>query len=285
MSEHSQPVTDFDGLLRIATELRDGWEEFTSASTEFAFGQRNRRPDEGRFISVYGLAAHVHNLARPAFQLLADDLTLEAIPIVRLMYESALTSVWLAQNEEGARAFVNKEIASRKTLAKTLAKAQAPWLRKGADHFPGLEDPKFESGSDAQSKNFEQLCSDLTPGGADAYTMYRLLSRLSHASPQIVDRYTFAGPNGNFKGLRADADKTRESRELITYFAVASLVWAGTAVDYIDPARVRRSETREAARKIGTPRDLHLTPEARQRIASATGQWKKKGRVHKRPAP
>jgi hypothetical protein len=211
--------------------------------------------------------------------LLADDLTLESIPLVRLMYESALTSVWLAQNEEGARAFMNKEIASRKALARTLSKAQTPWLRRGADQFPGIQDPRFDSGSDAQAKNFEQLCGDLTPGGHDAYTIYRLLSRLSHASPQVLDRYTFVGSDGEFKGLRTDADRTRESRELITYFAVTSLVWAGTAVDYIDSTRARRSETREAARKLGTPRDLHLTHEARQRIATAIGDRKQRGKV------
>lgn len=247
--------------------LLKGWQRFITASDDFTFGQRNRRPDESRFISVYGLAAHAHQIGEPAFELLARGSALEATPLVRLMYESALSSVWLAQNTEGARAFMNREIDSRKALAGTLAKGQAAWMQKSAESFPSIEDPKFDTGSDAQAKNFEQLCNDLTPGGADAYINYRFLSRLSHASPQVLDRYSFAGPDGEFRGLRTEPDRARDSRELITFLAVASLVWAGTAVDYIDPARSRRSETREAARTLGVSRDLHLTPKAQQRIA------------------
>ena len=271
-------VTDVEGLIDIAGDLIDSWERFVTASDEFTFGQREKRPDEGRFISVYGLAAHVHSIAQPAFQLLTDGLVLEACPLVRLMYESALSSVWLAQNEDGARAFMNKEIRARKAIADTLAKASAPWLRERADQFPGISDPAFDSGSDAQAKNFEALCDDLTPGGADAYINYRLLSRLSHASPQVLDRYTYAGPDGDFAGLRRDADRERESPGLITFLACASLVWAGAAVDYIDPSRTRRSDTRRAAQALGIPRDLHLTYAAQQRINAAMAERKRRSR-------
>lgn len=183
MNEPETPTTDLDGLFSIASDLMGSWESFVTADDEFNFGQRDKRPDGGRFISVYGLAAHVHAVAGPAFQLLKNGLVLEACPLVRLMYESALYSIWLAQNEDGARAFMNKELSARKAIAGTLAKASAPWLRARADEFPGIDDPAFETGSDAQAKNFEALCNDLTPGGADAYINYRLLSRLSHASP------------------------------------------------------------------------------------------------------
>jgi hypothetical protein len=282
MNDSDAHVSHFDVLVEVARGLMDGWERFATASPEFTFGQRDRRPDEGRFISVYGLAAHVHRIGEPALRMLADDLTLEAIPLVRLMYESALTSVWLAQNEEGARAFMNKEMASRKAIAETLGKAEAAWMRRSASSIPGIDDPKFDSGSDAQARYFERLCDDLTPGGADAYVNYRLLSRLSHASPQLLDRYTYGGPDGDFEGLRVEPDRSRDSRELITFYAVASLIWAGTAVDYIDPARTRRSETRAAARRIGVPRDLHLTPEARRRVDASVAEWKREGSTKQR---
>lgn len=278
MTSTPPPVTDLEGLFDIARDLMDSWEAFVTASDEFTFGQRDKRPDEGRFITVYGLAAHVHSIAQPTFQMLKDGLVLEACPLVRLMYESALYSVWLAQNEDGARAFMNKEIRARKAIAETLGKASAPWLRDRADQFPGIDDPAFESGSDAQAKNFEALCDDLTPGGADAYINYRLLSRLAHASPQVLDRYTYAGPDGDFAGLRRDADRDRESPQLITFYACASLVWAGAAVDYIDPSRTRRSDTRRAARSLGIPRDLHLTYAAQRRINAALAEWKRNSR-------
>lgn len=93
----------------------------------------------------------------------------------------------------------------------------------------------------------------------------------------MIDRYTYAGPDGDFAGLRRGPDRDREASELIVFYACASLVWAGAAVDYIDPARTRRSDTRRAARRLGIPRDLHLTHDAQKRVDSALAEWRKKG--------
>lgn len=261
-----QFTTDFATVHAIGRDLVDGWRAFVeSPDDHFTFGSRDRRPSEGRFASVFALVAHTHQVARPALGLLADGSTIEAAPLVRLMYESSLKSVWLSQHEHAWVSFLREEERARASVRKTLARGRAEWMKRGAAGFPALDMPGWDPGCDAQARNFEALCNDLTPGGADAYIIYRLLSRLSHASVHVADRYMWVDQEREWQGLRADPDRGRDNRDLITYFAVCSLVWAGAAVDYIDPARARRQETREAARKLGIPRDLHLTFQARQR--------------------
>lgn len=55
----AQP-TDPAEVAAIITGLVDNWRP--RQDTESVFGQRDRPPDEGRFVAVYGLAAHVHRL-------------------------------------------------------------------------------------------------------------------------------------------------------------------------------------------------------------------------------
>jgi len=257
-------VTDFEGFKALALELLDGWDAYANTGDEVKLGQRGKKVDLARFISVWGLSNHVHRLGPPAMRMMEDGLAIESFPLIRAMYEGALTAVWLAQNTDAAAAFVNRETDSRAALADTLAKAQEPWFRDRADDFRG-DLTKMDSASNAQAKHFEQLCNDLNPGGADAYVHYRLLSRYSHAAPEIVDRYVMLGDGESPPTLRTVPNDVAEIRGLGGFYLTSSLVWAGAATDYIDPNRQRRSETRRAAKAIGIPRDLHLTAAAIRR--------------------
>lgn len=262
-------ATDFSATSALGRDLIAGWQRYVDSHDDhFTFGQRQHRPSEGRFGVVFALAAHLHQLAPIALDLLERDAVLEATPLVRLMYESALKAVWMQQHEHAWVSFIREEARTREAIQKTLARGKPAWMKNGADGFPGIDLPDWDPGSDAQARNFERLCDDLAPGGAEAYVIYRLLSRLSHPSAHLADRYSWANDNGEWQGVRPTPDRARDDRDLITYFAVASLIWAGTAVDYMDPPRTRRSETREAAKRLGIPRDLHLTPQALARAAS-----------------
>jgi hypothetical protein len=64
----------------------------------------------------------------------------------------------------------------------------------GVAESVGLEVPEptdeaHESRSDAQARQFKQLCDDLTPGGAAIYSYYRVLGWFSHATNYVIDLY------------------------------------------------------------------------------------------------
>lgn len=266
MLNEPEYLTEVEPLRALVESLIVSWDGRSSGSWEF--GQRDKPALASRFLSVFGMSAHVHRLAEAFLTLHDRNMTVEALPILRLMYESALTSMWLAQNDEGAAAFANAELGQRRNIAETLGKTNNRTFQQSALNFPGLDRERILTDSDQQAKKFYLLCNDLTPGGADAYVLYRLLCGYSHATLNIIDQYMIPNEqNDDVEGISYRSAKPDTG--LWLYIAASSLVWAGTAVDYIDPRRERRSELRDAARSIGVPRDLHLTFEANQRIAAS----------------
>lgn len=95
------------------------------------------------------------------------------------------------------------------------------------------------------------------------------------------------GPRGTVENVRYRPDPT--GHQVLPRALALSLLWAGTAVDYIDVEKHhRRSETREAAKRLGIKRDLHLTKEAELRIAKwqlESREVAKSARTGKPPAP
>lgn len=256
----NESATEMQRLLRISRGLIAGWMQ--GAGDDAEFGQPGRIPDVARFVSVFGLSAHTHRLAEQVVPMIDKGLALEAMPLIRLMYECALNAMWLAQNEDGSSAFMNKETKSRKAIARTLA--QSSWRRRG---FPEIDDSLLESDSDLQAQNFEALCNDLKPGGPDAYALYRLLCRFGHPTGFIVDKYARFDDNLELTALSHHPDD--HSDPMWVFFTAISLRWAGSAVDLIDPSRKRRSELQEAERSIGSTRILKLSPAAQSRLTRA----------------
>jgi hypothetical protein len=248
----------------LSETLINSWK--TRANHETEFGQRNKRPHLAKFVAVHGLAAHTYRVGQQVLSMLKSGLVLEAMPLLRLCYESALTAHWLAQTADGAEALMNRDNASRRAAAKTLREARSGVLRSGADQFPGAEADLLATTSNAQARNFEQLCKDLAPGGADAYAYYRLMSWYSHPGAHLVDRYVVEEPSGvGIQALRLEPAAGNDTTW--RFFLAASLVWAARAVDFVDVSRAQRSELRAAARVLGIPEVLQLTHEAQLRIA------------------
>ena len=265
MTEEDFAIPSDERFAALARELIDTFDAWGDGEAEF--GQRERRPAEGRFLGVWGLVAHTHRLGDAVLKMRDDGLSLETLPLIRLMYESALTAVWMAQNEEAAAAFVNKEKAALRATVTTMSRSANPTIRNAAAQggFPILDSPPIETDSDRQAKVFEALCNDLTPGGADAYLYYRMLCRYSHASVFVAEQYLVPSESGD--EVTAVLAQPRDGAEPNwSFFLVASIIWAGRALDYIDPARQRRSQLRRAAREVGIAADLHLTDAARRRV-------------------
>ena len=261
MSEESG--IDEEQLKLSGDSLLKSWNAQGGAT--FMAGRRGRRAwTQHQFIAVHSLAAHVHRLYVPATRLLDEGWVIEALPLIRAAYEMALTAHWIAQVDDGANAFMNEDVRQRRGLEQTAQLGlSAEVLAGGSVH--GIDLDPLETSAAGSARNFEQLCRDLTPGGANAYFHYRALSMYSHPSVALVDEYLQPDASGNFVGLRISA-KERDAapwRGLL----VAALLWAGRAVDYFDMSHVRRSELRAVARELGIAGELHPTPGARLRLA------------------
>ncbi|MFG1643613.1 DUF5677 domain-containing protein [Amycolatopsis sp. NPDC049252] len=221
-----------------------------------------------KFVSVHGLVAHSYRVGEQALSMCVDGFAMEALPLVRLSYELALTAHWIAQNIDGAEAVLNRDVQNRQAAIRTLANAQSATLRSGSQDFPGADRELLQTSSQVQARNFEQLCRDLEPGGADAYAYYRLMSWYSHPSARIIDSYVQPTPdNQGIAALRLDPETL--DANIWVHFLAYSFVWAGRALDFVDADRTHRSELRDAARSLDIPDVLKLSSEAIRRTARA----------------
>lgn len=253
----------------IARGLIAGWDARTHAPL---VGTRRRRFDQQQLLLAHGLCAHVHYLAPAALDLLDDGRVLASLPLVRACFESAITAQWVTQTTDGSPAFVNEEVRQRLAQVGTMEKAVSEVFREAAPGIAANLPPILDA--TATARGFHSICDDLAPGGADAYTIYRVLSQYSHASIRVVDGYLKVARTGPGVGLRTTP--AEPSAATWTNVLASCLVWAGRSNDYLDGDRTRRSELRAAANALGINSELHLSPAAVLREAGAKKRTRKK---------
>jgi hypothetical protein len=173
----------------------------------------------------------------------------------------------MALNGESAFAVYNAEIRRHRAVKLTVGKSKQ--FRDRLEDLPETDDELENVSSLPQAKNFEALCSDLDPDGATFYLLYRILSKTCHAGPYVIDQYMTSSIDEELDALHRMPLRPGMDPLLMTFVVAASLILAGRAVDYIDPARTRRSELRAAARDLGIPPELKLSAAAFQRIRQA----------------
>ena len=196
--------------------------------------------------------------------LMHAGLVLEVVPTIRCMNECALTAQWVAQVDGASQAFANKQQFERRNVlegipALGLATATAADAAQAIAELTKLE--LLETDVEA---TFRQICLALEPGGEHAYTHYQLQCQLSHASDFLMDHYLSPIDTEPFIALRT----TPEQPSLNGWcaFVLASMVWAGTAVDYNDPMHSRSAELERAQTFLGIERNLRpASPPLRRR--------------------
>ncbi len=239
----------------VARGLLAGWD---SRADVPLVGTRKRRFNQQQLALAHGLCAHAHYLADPALDLLDSGRVLAALPLVRACFESAITAQWVTQTTDGAPAFVNEDVRQRRAQVQTLEKAVSEVFREAAPEIAAnLIDPLH---TNATARGFHNLCNDLVPGGADAYSIYRVLSQYSHASVLVIDDYLQATDTG--PGLALHTHPVEPNAATWTNVLASALVWAGRAIDYLDKDHVRRSELRAAAAALGITSELQLSQAA-----------------------
>jgi len=257
---------DIDALTACAESLIDSWR--STHDDSFRMRRRNRSATEGQFAVIFGLSSHVHNVAAELLPACRRGLTVVELPLIRVAYESAISAQWVAQVDDGVNALYNEEIRQRRNLQRTLLKSVSTVFREGAESLTHTQNAPLESESSARA--FEQRCLDLSPGGSDAYSLYRILSMASHATLDLCDEYLQEDAQGVLH-LVPEGQRRRDAAAW-TSILCSSLVWAGRAVDYFDDHHRRRSELRRVARDLGISSELQLSDHYRTRIAQLRQQ-------------
>lgn len=263
-------MAEASGHRAHVQELLDDWFARQERSGGFRMGRLNHRTNEGQFALVYSYCAHVHATARAYLAAAEVGPVLVATPLARMCFETALTAQWIAQTPDGYRAVNNEEIRQRMGLVRAMRATPVEVFQQGAEQVTHADPAqRLENDSDASARVFQQLCKDLTPGGAEAYAIYRAMSMESHPSVLIADQW-IDGPEGLDSGTRLRT-RPRESRteDGWMYLTAASLIWAGRALDYFDRDHHRRSLLRRAAREIGCAETLQLSDYYHRRAAKA----------------
>lgn len=268
----AEPLT-VDELRQIIDGLRDAWLQHGDAELIRQPAARRGRKfsnlDVARATVVHGLACHVYETARAVLVLMDSGLTNAAVPLVRQMYECALTSVWIVQSSDqhGVTAVLHEHARNRAAVAVDVRDAQSEAFREAVEKIRDA-DPSPFVGSFDSVRQFRDICLDLVPGGIDAYLTYRVLSTYSHASVGIADLYYAPAPPGavGVPHRRTHAD-TAFAADTLLYFAASTLVWSGRAYSYVSRDQVHRSLLRSAARSLGTPAEIHLSDHYRRRHA------------------
>jgi len=265
---------DTVGLRDLMIELLDVWDSDgrpTQMSQPRArSGRAITATDLARMECVVGLARHVHETARAVSLLLDHKHYNAAAPLVRLMYECALTAIWLVQseNDDGVNAFMHEYARQQVNLASTLKRSITRTFRDGGATIPNTDVETF-LGSTDNARRFDLICEDLAPGGTDAYIYYKALSRLSHAGVPVVDIYFAPPPRGSNVPPQRPKPAVRLDENLLAFLANASMVWSGRSVSYISKNTSYRSALRRAAKQLAITSEIQLSDTYRLRHADA----------------
>ena len=244
---------------RIGDGLLGSWHELDD--NPFNVGRMGRPWTQAQFCAVHGLTAHVHRLYVAAGRLLDEGWVIEALPMIRTAYECALTAQWLAQADDASTP-LNEGVAPRR---RTEQAAQRTVLDSVRGHgFTGVDVHDVERSPADPDRDFAQLCRDLIPGGSSAYVGHQIMSMYAEPSVALVDEYLATDESGELTGLMlAPGERSSGAWRGVL---VATLVWAGRALDYFDLSHRRRSQLRAAARDLGIESALQLTPDALRRL-------------------
>lgn len=273
-------TTDAESLRALLDELIEAWEEHGDPRDLTQPKARRGQPitsiDIARMECVLGLSRHTYETAHAIRLLIDNGHVLSAIPLIRLAYECALTSVWLVQSEgtEAVKAFMHEYARSNRSMRVSLRKAMSATFRENADSIADADVEPYRNSLD-NAQRFDLICEDLEPGGADAYVYYRALSSFSHAGVRLLEQYFEPDPAGGpMPAIRPEPREPFGDNYLL-FLTCASLVWAGRPITYLADNKEYRNLLRRSGNHIGVTSELKLSPKYYQRHAAAKARARK----------
>lgn len=255
---------NYDDLVEILERLDDAWSD--AVETDEMHQLRARRgksftgTDVARLGTVLALTKYAYENARAVRLLLDNGMVTQAIPLTRFVFECTYTAALLvhSKGDHGIRSILQKYTRGRKVLKDEAENSESPAFRRGAADIADTDGTGFE-GSWDDLKRFDSICADLTPGGADAYILFRGLSSFSHASIDVTNLYFEEnGDAHSFPFLRS-SPRSPYPKDLLLSIVARMLVWNGRTLNYYIRDNRYRNLLRHFARELGCPEELKLS--------------------------
>jgi hypothetical protein len=258
MRNQEQP--DTREIRRQIGDLLDSWDAYRKS------GVRARRgANVGNFYVAYVFAAHTHRLGRATELLMESGFGSECLPLVRAMYEFALTSQWVMQVDLATASFLTQSLYEKRKTIAGFPELKMPHLTPESVQA-ALDEIDDEELKPPIAAHFKAICLDLEPEGVAANVNYRLMSAYCHTSEFLIGRYLDFSDESQYPDLTDEPDIPNLSAW--ANLALTSLMWAGQAVEYVDNTHRRRSQLQAAERLLGTRRILRPSVAARSRGTS-----------------
>lgn len=267
--------------LEAIDDLTAHWDDVTRKNAPLSqpSARKNARfntKDLGRIAIVKGMACYVFDTARAIMALHNTEHINAMVPLVRLSYESAMSLSLLVQslNQHGVDAFLQEYSRQRAALQSTAMRSPSEIFRDDAPNITGVDGTAFLNTNDNFGR-FERVCTDLAPGGVDAYLWYRLMSAYSHPGLGVTDLYFEQSDSPGLPPFHAKANEALP-RGVLLFFTSASMLWSARAYSYLTHDRRDRDLLRLIGRRIQVADSLDLSPEYHQRHALNARQTREK---------
>ncbi|BAS11754.1 hypothetical protein AHiyo8_00570 [Arthrobacter sp. Hiyo8] len=203
---------------------------------------------EGGGPMIWSYTNHVVELMRTVLDLSAQNRMIIAVPLIRLVVENAMTSIWLYLEPSNARAVIHEGFRLRKAAVENIIetgsdsvdKSQVDEIKQVLDEFADSDLPG--------GRHFEQRCRQIFDG-LPVYCSWRVMSSFSHAGMAMGDFYLAETETAPGLAFRPDAEL--ESHEAWLGTAVCMLLASLKACNEIDGKGSLRAQVERAAKKMG----------------------------------
>lgn len=230
--------------------------------------RKARRIQPARTALLFGYAAHVLGLTGTVIELLDKNRVLEATPIVRSGYETALQSQWLYLVEnDAACALANEHGRLRRAMKNDASESGSAYLMTMADEIADADWQDLPTDSREQAKSMSAMLKDLEAGN-ELYVYYRLMSEYCHPSMTIVDQYIHSH-NEDEPYPRFQYEPKQPSRSTWMFFMLLSACLAAYPVSTLMRDKNLRNTIRRIGRECSVNFETKLSAKYAERMRKA----------------
>lgn len=205
---------------------------------------------------IWSYTNHAVELMRTVLDLSGQDRMIIAIPLIRLMTECAMTSIWLYLEPDNARALLHEGFRQRRAAIQDILRAgftgfDASDVAEAKQTLDDFADADLPAG-----RHFDQRCNEIV-GGFDVYCSWRVMSSYSHAGMAMGDFYL--REIEGFPGIALNGHAAMDEREAWLGTAICMMIASLKACNEIDGKGRLRTQLDRATSKIGIGVELRST--------------------------
>lgn len=228
-------------------------------------GRRVESDSMERFLLVAGFAAHGYEQAH-VFSAAMDNVPeIVLMPLVRAVYEGAITAQWLVLVPDGWKAIAKEHVRQRNALADEYVAMRTPEheavadrLTKSVQHDPA----RLASPHETQGRSFKKRCADLFP--RDLYLHFRHYSSTAHPTVAVPEHWV-PGPSMPGGPIQVAKPELGSDGDAL-HTMVVSLLWLADAQTVLAGDSEWNDYLQGVARQIGSPLNLELSPAYHDRM-------------------